>query len=45
MARINNSEPITQLASRGRRKAPVKKMRARCTMIAAEKISAAQWWT
>ena len=36
---------MTQLASRGRRNAPVKKMRARCTMIDAENISAAQWWT
>ncbi|PQM48117.1 hypothetical protein C1Y40_01670 [Mycobacterium talmoniae] len=44
MARINSSDPITQLASRGRRNAPVKKMRAKCTMIAAANISAAQWW-
>ncbi|SKM04007.1 Uncharacterised protein [Mycobacteroides abscessus subsp. bolletii] len=35
---------MTQLASRGRRNAPVKKMRARCTMIEAANISAAQWW-
>ena len=45
MDRISSSEPMTQLASRGRRNAPVKKMRARCTMIDAENISAAQWWT
>ena len=44
MASINSSEPITQLASRGRRNAPVKKMRARWTMIDAAKSSAAQWW-
>jgi len=36
--------PTTQLISRGLRKAPVKKMRAMCTTIAATKISAAQWW-
>ena len=35
---------MTQLASRGRRNAPVKKMRARCTMIEAANNSAAQWW-
>ena len=29
----------------GPRNAPVKKMRARWTMIAAANISAAQWWT
>ena len=45
IARISSSEPMTQFASRGRRKAPVKKMRARCTMIAAANNSAAQWWT
>ena len=44
IARINSSEPITQLASRGRRNAPVKNTRARCTMIDAANSSAAQWW-
>ena len=41
---MSSSEPITQLVSRGRRNAPVKKMRARCTMIDAANSSAAQWW-
>ena len=36
--------PIIQLSSRGRRNAPVKKMRMRWAMIAPTKISAAQWW-
>ena len=36
---------MTQFASRGRRNAPVKKMRARCTMIDAANNNAAQWWT
>ena len=35
---------MSQLVSRGLRKAPVKKTRAMCTIIAATKISAAQWW-
>ncbi len=35
---------MTQFASRGRRNAPVKKMRSRCTMIDAANIRAAQWW-
>ena len=35
---------MVQLISRGLRNAPVKKMRHRCTPIAATKISAAQWW-
>ena len=35
---------MIQFTSRGRRNAPVKKMRARCVTIAATKISAAQWW-
>jgi hypothetical protein len=39
----NSSEPMIQLSSRGLRNAPVKKMRSMCTMIAATKISAAQW--
>ncbi|CPU60456.1 Uncharacterised protein [Mycobacteroides abscessus] len=42
MASINSTDPMTQLASRGRRKAPVKKTRARCTTIDAANISAAQ---
>ncbi|CPT39398.1 Uncharacterised protein [Mycobacteroides abscessus subsp. bolletii] len=42
MANISSTEPMTQLASRGRRKAPVKKTRARCTTIDAANISAAQ---
>ena len=36
--------PIIQLSSRGRRNAPVKKMRMRCTTMAAMNSSAAQWW-
>ena len=35
---------MTQFASRGRRNAPVKKMRNRWTMIDAANSSAAQWW-
>ncbi|SID01996.1 Uncharacterised protein [Mycobacteroides abscessus subsp. abscessus] len=42
IARMNSSAPMTQLASRGRRNAPVKKIRAMCTMIDAANISAAQ---
>ena len=42
-ARRNSVSPITQLTSRGRRKAPVKKIRIRCTRIAPTKSSAAQW--
>src|SRR3974390_1481851 len=37
--------PITQLISRGLRKAPVKKMRARWTTIDPMNTMAAQWWT
>ena len=37
--------PMSQLVSRGRRNAPVKKMRSRCTTIAATNSSAAQWWS
>ena len=37
--------PISQLISRGRRNAPVKKTRLAWTTIAARKTSAAQWWT
>ena len=35
--------PITQLNSRGLRKAPVKNTRNMCTAMAAMKSSAAQW--
>ena len=35
---------MIQLISRGRRKAPVKKMRMRWAMIAPTNSSAAQWW-
>ena len=35
--------PMVQFSSRGLRKAPVKKMRAMCTMIEPVKMSAAQW--
>ena len=35
---------MIQLVSRGLRKAPVKNTRHMCTIIAATKISAAQWW-
>ncbi len=34
---------MTQLISRGRRNAPVKKIRAMCNAIAPTKINAAQW--
>ena len=34
---------MVQLSSRGLRNAPVKKMRAMCTMIEPTKMSAAQW--
>ena len=36
--------PMIQLISRGRRKAPVKKIRQRWATIAAAKMSAVQWW-
>ncbi len=36
--------PSTQLSSRGLRNAPVKNTRDMCTIIAAMKINAAQWW-
>ena len=42
-ARISSSTPTTQLMSRGRRKAPVKKMRAMCRAMAPMNTSAAQW--
>ena len=35
---------MTQLISRGLRNAPVKNTRNMWTIIAATKISAAQWW-
>ncbi len=35
--------PTSQFSSRGRRKAPVKKMRPRWVTMAARKTSAAQW--
>lgn len=44
MASTNSVVPISQLISRGLRNAPVKKMRSRCTQIAAMKMIAAQWW-
>jgi hypothetical protein len=37
-------QPMIQLISRGRRNAPVKNTRARCTVMAARNSSAAQWW-
>jgi hypothetical protein len=43
-ARISRVQPMIQLSSRGRRKAPVKNTRARCTEIDARNNSAAQWW-
>ena len=36
--------PMIQLISRGRRNAPVKKIRHRCTTTAAANTSAVQWW-
>ena len=44
MARTSSVTPTIQLISRGRRKAPVKKTRTRCTTMAATNSSAAQWW-
>ncbi len=35
--------PMSQFSSRGLRNAPVKKMRAMCTMMEPVKMSAAQW--
>jgi hypothetical protein len=43
-ASISIVKPIIQLSSRGRRNAPVKKIRPMCTRIAATKHTAAQWW-
>jgi hypothetical protein len=45
MARIISVTPMIQFSSRGRRKAPVKNTRHRCTTMAATKTSAAQWCT
>lgn len=44
-ARINSSEPITQVISRGRRNAPVKNIRHICTIIDATNSNAVQWCT
>ena len=43
MARISMMVPMTQLSSRGLRKAPVKKTRAMWTTMEPTKMSAAQW--
>ncbi len=43
MPSSTSSEPITQLSSRGLRKAPVRKTRIMCTSIAAMNSIAAQW--
>lgn len=42
---MNSVTPISQLTSRGRRNAPVKKIRSRCTPMADRNTSAAQWCT
>ena len=44
MASTSRVTPIIQFSSRGRRKAPVKKMRARWAVMAAMNSRAAQWW-
>ena len=44
MPSSNMVTPTTQLISRGLRNAPVKKIRAMCTTMAATNIRAAQWW-
>ena len=44
MASSSSVTPIIQLISRGRRNAPVKKMRMRWATIAPTNTSAAQWW-
>ena len=44
MANRDKIVPMTQLISRGLRKAPVKKTRNMCTVIETVNISAAQWW-
>ncbi len=43
LGEIAAAQGEAQFASRGLRNAPVKKTRARWTMIAAANISAAQW--
>ena len=43
MPSSNSTQPIIQLASRGRRNAPVKKMRSMCTVMDTMNMSAAQW--
>jgi len=44
MASRNSTTPMTQLSSRGLRKAPVKNTLRRWIAIAATKNSAAMWW-
>jgi hypothetical protein len=44
MASSARTVPMTQLISRGLRKAPVKKTRNMCTVRATMNINAAQWW-
>jgi hypothetical protein len=44
MARMRRVTPTIQFSSRGRRNAPVKNTRARCTVVAATNTRAAQWW-
>ncbi len=44
MASSSRVTPMIQLTSRGRRKAPVKKIRHRWTTMAARNTTAAQWW-
>jgi hypothetical protein len=44
MARISRVQPMIQLISRGRRKAPVKNTRQACTASDARNSRAAQWW-
>ena len=42
-ARISRVTPMIQFSSRGRRKAPVKKIRITCRTMAPTNTSAAQW--
>jgi hypothetical protein len=44
IASSSTAMPTTQVRWRGRRKAPVKKLRHRCSTIAATNTSEAQWW-
>ena len=44
MASVSKVTPMTQLISRGRRNAPVKKTRHMWNAIAARNMRAAQWW-